>query len=250
MMNRLTCVFVVLLILFGSCTVDGNKYEGDVIAVNLEEKTLVLQQNDGEKINLKVGANARLYYNNIKADLAMYAPITDSDFLSGYLLTDQSGIVKEASFYYLVREGIILQVEDENLVFEELDCGISATYPLLNNVQVLFNNLAAELADVQQGMRALIFFNHDFHVRKIAIFHYDYLGFVEQINLDERTIILNIGSRLKPELHTFELAQDLTENGLHWDKININLENNRFLVAKVIIQREPNLVGFIDIRAL
>lgn len=249
-MNRLTCVFVLLLILISSFTVLGTKYEGDVIAVDLEENTLVLQQNDGEQISFTVGANSLLYYNNIEADLAMYAPITDSDFLSGYLLTDHSGVVEKASFYYLVREGIISRVEAGNLVFEELDYGMSCTYPLLNNVEVLFNNLPAELEKIQQGMRALVFLNHNLSVRKIAIFHYDYLGFVEQIDLDERTLVLNIGSRLKPELQIFELAQNLTADGLHWEKININLQNQCILLAKIILQREPNLVGYIDIRVL
>lgn len=249
-MKRLTCVLTISLILMMSFAVKSTKYEGDVIGVNLLDNTLILQQNDGRQIPLKVGAHASLYYNNIEADLAMYAPITNSDFLSGYLLTDELGVVQEASFYYLVREGVISRIEKGSLVFEEIDHGISCSYQLLTNVEVLLNNLPADLETIEPGMRVLVFLNHNFKVRKIAIFHYDYLGFVEQINLDDRTIVLNIGSRLKPKLQEFSLAKNVTEIGLHWEKININLQNNCILLAKVMLEEKSDQVEFIDIRTL
>ncbi len=249
-MKKLTCVFTLIIVIGVCLIVEAKRYEGEVVQTNIETNILVLQQDNGKEIQLSVSKAAKLYFNNSRADLGMYTPVTEGDFLSGYVETNEEGLVESAFFYYQTREGSIHKVENGRLIIKDIECGIYDEYPLTSDVQVILNNYPASLDQIKSGMRALVILNYKLQVKKIAVFHYDYSGLIQTLDLTKGTVVLNIGSRLNPEFKEFDLGENVGGIVDGWENVLQSLKKNSLLLAKVMVKGEQNMITFMDIRFL
>ena len=239
-------LILILFVLFITQPVFAEWLEGEVIEVNSTDCSLVLQTLDGNYC-LKLAESADLYYNNLEADLGMYAPVTENDYVSGSLLTNDEGLVEEAYFYYLVREGTISTLNNSDIVLLETGSGILDTYELADLVQIYFNNTEASLSAIRSGMKALLILDHKFQVKKIAVFHYDYTGIIEEIDLDKKTLLVNIGSRLEPVFKRFTFDQNVTGIQKSWEHINEIIDASTFVIGKLIVSDQKNLITYLEV---
>lgn len=246
MMKRIFLILI-LFVLFSNQPILAEWLEGEVIEVNSTDCSLVLQTLNGNCFHLKLAESAELYYNNLVADLGMYAPVTENDYVSGSLFMNDDGLVEEAYFYYLVREGTISTLNNHDIILLETGSGILDTYELANFVQIYFNNTEASISEIRSGMKALLILNHKFQVKKIAVFHYDYTGIIEEIDLDKKTLLVNIGTRLEPVLKEFSFDGKLTGVKKSWDHINEMIDTSTFVIGKLIVSDQKNLITYLDV---
>lgn len=241
---------VVLFVLMVSLPTLAARYEGDVIKVNPGEQSLVLAKANGETMAFKLAKGAKLYYNNESATLQMYTPVTQDDFVSGYVETDGKGLVTAAYFYYRVREGIIETLENGQVTLRDLDSGVLDTYTLKAHSQVYLNNAPAPLTTLAQGMRALVVLDYRFKVKKIAVFHYDYTGLIESVDLARQMVVINIGTRQTPTLREFRIGGNPTGACRDWESVTFLLQTQIMVFAKFSVAKESNIISGIEIRSI
>lgn len=244
-----TIVFLVgMVCLLVNFPILAARYEGEVIKVKPEENLLILLQDNGKASVFKLAKDAKLYYNNEPANLKMYAPVTADDFVSGYLTTDANGMVNKANFFYLVREGTIEQMQNSKLILRETESGICDTYVVGQKTKVFVNNRPSDMQHVSAGARVLLVLDYRFQVRKLAVFEYDYMGFVEQLDLNKGTVTLNIGSRLKPERVQLEIGGKVGGVCEDWQHLATLLEQKTLVMAKVSVNEERK-IAYMDVRS-
>lgn len=239
-----------ILILMATLPTLAARYEGEVVKVNSSEQSLVLAKANGQTMVFKLAKGAKLYYNNESATLSMYTPVTKDDFVSGYLETDRNGLVVSANFFYLVREGTIGEVKNGRMTLHDLESGIADTYELGANPHIYLNNLPTAVTKLTQGMRALVVLDYRYKVKKIAVFHYDYTGLIEAVDLFKQTVTINIGTRLTPNLREFQIGGTPTGACSEWETVAHLLQGQTILFAKFSVAKEGNSITVIEIRSI
>lgn len=226
------------------------RYEGEVVQVNPGEQSLVLAKTNGQQVLLKLAKDAKLYYNNETATLAMYAPVTRDDFVSGYLETNSKGLVVTAHFFYLIREGTTEALMNGRLTLLDLESGICDTYELRKDIRVYLNNSLSSVTQLTKGMRVLVVLDYHFKVKKIAIFHYEYTGFIESLDLAKQTICINIGTRLTPRLREFRIGGTLTGICKDWETLALLMQDQPILYVKFSTSKQGNTITVLEIRSI
>lgn len=248
-LRNITIGFMVgMVCLLVSLSVCAARFEGEVIKVKPEENLLILLQDNGKASVFKLAKDAKLYYNNEPANLKMYAPVTADDFVSGYLTTDESGMINKAYFFYMVREGTIEQMQNSKLVLRETESGVCDTYAFGQKTKVFVNNRLSDMQHVSSGARVLVVLDYHFQVRKLAVFQYDYMGFVEQLDLNKGTVTLNIGSRLKPERIQLQIGGKVGGVCEDWQHLALLMDKKVLVLAKVALNEESK-IAYMDVRS-
>ncbi|AZR74038.1 hypothetical protein BBF96_11920 [Anoxybacter fermentans] len=246
-MKRIICAFILIMIItMVNLPIAAEWYEGEVIGVDLEEKTLVLKLVSGEEKVFKLGKDAELYYNNLKADLGMYIPVTANDFVSGYLEINEDGLVQTANFFYQVREGTIMELGDKQVILRETESGICDSYVVRKNVDIFLNNFPAKLENITPGMKVLLVLDYKFQVKKMAVFHYDYTGFIEELDLEKEIMVVNIGTRLNPKLKKFRIDRRIIRIYKNWEKLTELLKNKTLVIVKFLVDKEKNIISYMN----
>lgn len=250
MKKYLFVIIIILLMTLVSLSVGAERYEGQVVGIDVNQGSLVLQTGTEHQMILKVTDQANLYYNNLDADLGMYQPVTESDFVNGYVETNEAGQVEQAYFYYLVREGTIHEIENSKLVLEDVDSGICDSYPMRSDLEVSLNDSTVKITDLALGMRVIMVLDYKFRVKKVAAFHYDFVGLIEKVNLAEEKVVVNIGTRLAPKYQEFSIGGKVEGSCQDWASLNSLAQNKSLLLAKVLINKNENSIAFINICSL
>ncbi len=242
--------FIILMLITMGSVIKAERYAGEIIQVDLEEKTLVLRSENGQKMDLKLAEDAELYYNNIDAALGKYTPVTQKDYVSGYLETNEDGLIKTAHFYYLVREGVIVKLESGELVLRDTESGICNTYITKSNLELYLNHLPAEKDQIISGMKALVILNYQFQVKKLAVIHYDYTGFIEEVDVENKILVINIGTRLQSALQKYQLSEKVMWDSREWTGLEKMVQNNTFLLVQFVVEDGRNIISYLNVRSL
>lgn len=250
MKKYLFVIILILLLTLVSRSIAAERYEGQVVGIDVNQRNLILQMCIGDQIVLEVDDQAELYYNNQEADLGMYQPVTESDFVNGYVETNEEGQVEKAYFYYLVREGLINELENTKLVLEDVESGICDSYSMRSDLEVSLNDSTVKISDLAVGMRVIMVLDYKFQVKKVAAFHYDFVGLIEKVNLAEEKIVVNVGTRLTPNYQEFSMGGKVEGSCQDWAGLNSLAQNNPLLLAKFIINKNENSIAFINICSL
>lgn len=253
-MNKKNCVYIlsftlVLVLLILILPVKAARYEGEIVKVRPEEKLFVLLEENGRLITCRLAKSAQLFYNNEPATLQMYKPVTADDFVSGYVTTDESGLVKTANFFYLVREGTIEVLKNNSLTLRETESGVCDSYTFNQKTKVYLNNNPSQLSRVTSGTRALVVLDYRYKVRKLAVFHYDYTGFVEGLDLKTGTVTINVGTRLKPDRLKLHIGGKVGGVCEDWEHLALLLEKKSLLMARFSVG-DDQCITYMNIRAL
>jgi hypothetical protein len=99
-------------------------------------------------------------------------------------------------------------------------------------------------------MRALVVLDYRFKVKKIAIFHYDYTGLIESVDLRKQTVTINIGTRLTPNLREFRIGGTPIGVCQDWETVVLLKESKTVLFAKLCVTKEGNHIAIIEIRSI
>lgn len=249
-MKKLIFLFIFLgLITLVSLSVEAERYEGEIIKIDSNNNQLVLRKDSGVERVFSVADGADLYYNNARADLGMYSPVTEDDFVSGYIETDGNGRIKEAKFFYLVREGKIVEMDNNKMVIKETESGIRDSYYISDQINVYLNNSPVQLKNIDRGMKVLVVLNHNYKIKKVAAFHYNYTGLIQEVDFGNEKVVVNVGSRLEPNLKTFKLGGQLQGDCTSWDELANLLKEKSFVLGKILMDESQQNIAFIKLRS-
>lgn len=225
-------------------------YEGEVVSVDSARQTLTLAKVSGGRTTFQLAPDAALYYNKAESTLSMYEPVTADDYVSGYIETNAAGLITSAHFFYLVREGSIETISETELVLKQTEGGICDSYEVSKGVKISLNNYPSDGTNLFRGMKALVILDHHYRVKKMAIFHYEYTGFIEKLDLHSQTVVVNVGTRLRPDRREFRMGGILQGLSSSWERLADEMKSKSFILAKFNIDQERNTISCAEIRSL
>ncbi|WP_027339895.1 hypothetical protein [Halonatronum saccharophilum] len=246
MKRSMALVLIIMALFFLTEAAEGsNVIEGRIVAVNSEQRSILLDNEDGLK-EYNVGLNPSIYLNGSEVSLEALRPIK-ADFYQEVIIEvgadNQVNIIKS---YYKLVEIEVAQVNSEEVMVTNLNGGWSRPYELNDNVELLRNNNIIYPEGIKKGDRGVAILGIDGRLISLVLHNYDIRGFLEEIDHKNKEIVLNIGSRKSPKLKKVKLDKntsisdsqkgevelaDVLEGG--WVRIEVAQGRKRIVVRSI-----------------
>ncbi|GAB6137274.1 hypothetical protein [Halanaerobaculum tunisiense] len=180
---------------------------GQIVAVNAQQNTILLQANDEVK-EYKVALDATIKVNQQQASLTALRPIQDNYFQQAKIKLNQQGKITTINSFYQTVPIVVREVHDNVIIVENLNTKQTAVYNLDSDLQIRRNNYQASSSDLKPGDqgRAILGINRQLSI--LVVHHYQATGLITEIDREEKKVTVNLGSDLNPREKTFKIREE------------------------------------------
>lgn len=207
-MKKAILILIILLnVLILNEHVEAKEITGQVIAVNAKQDTILLKCNDNSVKEYKVKLNADISLNNREVSLLALRPITPDTFQYAKVNLDSSEEILSIASFYSVVDIKVKKINEDSITLQNLDTDKEITYSLDSNIELLRNNFAANLSELRVGDKGIAIFGVGNKLNKLVLYHYEVSGMLADIDYQNCSITINLGTRLKPSLKTYTLSK-------------------------------------------
>ncbi|WP_408955435.1 hypothetical protein [Natroniella sp. ANB-PHB2] len=207
-MKRVAIIMILLLGLFvGIMEVTATEIiTGEIVAVNSEKNIILLKGETGVE-EYQVQLNSLIELNEKEVSLSALRPIMP-DVLQQARLKLSDGQVEQITAAYKAIPAQIKRVKDEYLVIKDLNTREVIEYRFGQEIELLRNNHQVELEEIQVGDSGLVVLGLEDNLQKIIIHNYEISGVVTGLDYENKKVEVNIGTRLEPEIRTYQSGSD------------------------------------------
>ncbi|WP_018248222.1 hypothetical protein [Orenia marismortui] len=240
--------FIIVLIIF-SCILINNvvwakEISGEIIAVNASQDTLLFKSDQGIEEYI-IDIATKIYLNNQEVSLSALKPVTNNNFQYAKITLNEGGGIESINSFYKAINIKVKSIKGNKVRLEELNTGHEITYNIDRDVKLVRNNYSTGVSDVRVGDKGIAILGIGYKLNKLVLYHYDISGILVRVNSKENKIILNVGSRLNPDLKKYVLKAETPIfaynkrinlkrlNCYNWIKLKVNKGVKEVIARKI-----------------
>lgn len=223
----------------------AEELSGKILAVNESKDTILLKNKSEQITEYQLSLAAEIKLNQKDVGLAALRPVDYKSFCEAKMQLNQANKVTTINAAYRAIEVIVTGIRNNNLIVKKINTGSRRKFKLTNKVKLMRNNVLVTAKDISIGDKGLVILGLNAQLQKVIVYNYQLCGFLKESNLSKREIVLNVGTRLKPQYLTLNLPpqvkircnQQLIEfkqlNPKMWVKLEIKGSIKQLIVRKI-----------------